>query len=179
MPDQKDKKKKQTPPIEGLGIALGFLILAFFFYYYPRLIGWSELAITIFQVLSVFCLFISIGGAGSELSKLMENKAWNDFGWGLAFSAIAASLFISMERSSVSGNMKTIIEVIVLILIILFSFMVGKAVPSLLVTTKTHTTEIQQGRKAVIYSSVITGLLSIIVLILQLVSELLKIKNSP
>ena len=179
MNEQKEKTKKATLPLEGLGIALGFLFLAFIFYFYPRLIGWPDLVITIFQLVSAVCLFISIAGAGVELAKLVENDAWNNLGIGLAFSAFAAILFIWMERSSISGNLRLAVEVIVLTLIVLFSFMISMALPSLLITIKRPINVNQQDRKKVIYGSIITGLLSTIVLILQLVNAAIKIKNVP
>ncbi len=171
MSTEEKKEKKES---EGLGIALGLLLSATIFIYFPELAGWSSLWKTIFNVLSIVLLAISVGGAGIELEKLIKNEGWSDLGIGLLFFIPAIAAFFWIENNqTVNGTSEVIVEAIVLLFIVIFAFAVGMAVPKLLMIERKKT-ERPKKQKAKIFGSIIIGGLSLTLLILQIVNQILQ-----
>jgi len=118
MSNQEGKKKnKKTPPLQGIAIAAILWLWGTLFLYAPGYIGFSGTLQTIFNLIGIILIIISLVGALIELGKLWDNEALSYWGISLVFLVPAGLLHIAQITYDFYNPWDVILKASILLLI--------------------------------------------------------------
>ncbi|MEK3885833.1 hypothetical protein [Paenibacillus sp. PL2-23] len=183
---QKNKEAKQSPASSGFFIAAWLWVVGMTFFYLPIYYGEIPHAISIiFKVIGWIALIFGVLGMMIETSKVLKHEAFSYWGASLAF--FIPLLLLHLFQIKYVSNI-TVINIIKSLNVILF--LVGSGIflygisyffnkPSESTNEKNTTIAKQENKKSKVETTVtiFIVLISIITAIIQLTTEIIKIRG--
>jgi len=178
------RKQKPRPPFSGFAIVADFWLWGALSLCAPTYLNVAGVWIIFFNVLGSIAIIISLTGALVELGKLWKSEALSYWGASLVFLLPAVLLHVTVTYYTLLPVLATIAKIVVLVLIAVGGALFFQGVPHLVWKTEEEqkleqaekdSPEEAAKRKTAKHKAALKAAVSIIVILLNLTTAILKI----